>query len=203
VQVPLVVVPVVTLQLAPVTLVALPPHAVKVDDKPAVAVSVTEVPLAYRPVHVPDSLSGVLDVAAVCVQLIWPVPSVTVPDPVPFKVSVRLKVRFAGARKTSGSAFVSRATRLSEDEMKLTVAPSPLIAGAMLLPSEGGGVAPPAWLARNVYGTHAVVAVGRTSQVSRTKTFSMPFAVFAPKLDAWEAKATYWPEEQVVVTDPH
>lgn len=189
--------------MAPVTLVALPPHAVKVEDKPAVAVNVTAVPLAYRAVHVPDSLSGVLDVAAVCMQLIWPVPSVTVPDPVPFNVRVRLKVRFAPARKTSCSAFVSRATRLSENEMKLTVAPSPLIAGTMLLPSEGGGVAPPAWLARNVYGAHAVVVVGKTSQVSRTKMFSIPFAVFAPKFDAREAKATYWPEEQVVVTVPH
>jgi hypothetical protein len=46
VHVPLVVVPVVTVQLAPVTLVALPPHAVKVDGAPAVAVRVTEVPLA-------------------------------------------------------------------------------------------------------------------------------------------------------------
>src|SRR5579862_1477810 len=112
--------------------------------------------------HVPDSVSGVVDVAAVCVQLIWPVPSVTVPDPVPFKVTVRLKVRFAPARKTSSRAFVSRATRLSANEIKLTVAPSPLIAGAMLLPSAGGGVAPPAWLARIVYGTQSVVVVGRT-----------------------------------------
>ena len=198
-------VPVVTLQLAPVTLVALPPQPVKVGEvvPVAVAVRLTEVPLAYRAVHVPDSASGVVDVAAVCVQLICPVPSVTVPDPIPFKVTARPKVRFAPARKISGSAFVSRATRLSADEMKLTLAPSPLIAGTMLLPSEGGGVAPPAWLARNVYATHAVVVVGRTSQVSRTKTFSMPFAVLAPKLDATEAKATYCPEEQVVVADPH
>jgi hypothetical protein len=48
VQVPLVVVPAVTLQLAPVTLVALPPQPVKVDGVPAVAVAVRliEVPLA-------------------------------------------------------------------------------------------------------------------------------------------------------------
>src|SRR5690242_1256622 len=101
VQVPLVLVPAVTLQLAPVTLVALPPQAVKVDGEAVVAVRLTDVPLAYRPVHVPDSLSGVVEVAAICVQLIWPVPSVTVPDPVPSKVTVRLKVRFAPARKTS------------------------------------------------------------------------------------------------------
>lgn len=98
---------------------------------------------------------------------------------------------------------MSRATRLSADEIKLTVAPSPLIAGATLLPSAGGGVAPPAWLARNVYGTQSVVVVGKASQVSLTKTFSMPFAALAPKLDPSEAKATYWPEEQVVVEEPH
>jgi hypothetical protein len=46
VQVPLVVVPAVTVQLASVTLVALPPQAVKVDEAPAVAVRLTEVPLA-------------------------------------------------------------------------------------------------------------------------------------------------------------
>jgi hypothetical protein len=48
VQVPLVVVPEVTMQLAPVTLVALPLQPVKVDEGPpvAVAVRVTEVPLA-------------------------------------------------------------------------------------------------------------------------------------------------------------
>ena len=50
VQVPLVVVPAVTLQLASVTLVALPPQPVKVDGELVVAVAVavrlTEAPLA-------------------------------------------------------------------------------------------------------------------------------------------------------------
>ena len=86
-------------------------------------------------------------------QLICPVPSVTVPDPVvpdPFTVTVKLNVSAELARKTSSSAFESLETRLSAKEMKLTVLPSPLMEGATLLPSAGGGADPTGLLTRSV-----------------------------------------------------
>jgi hypothetical protein len=70
VQDPVVFVPIVTEQTASLAVVAVPPHAVKVDKDPAVAVRVTKVPLAYRAVQVPASVNDVVDVAAVCVQFI-------------------------------------------------------------------------------------------------------------------------------------
>jgi hypothetical protein len=74
VQVPDVVVPIATLQVASLAVVAVPPHAVNVDagvdPGAAVAVRVTNVPLTYRAVQVPDSVRGVVVVAAVCVQSI-------------------------------------------------------------------------------------------------------------------------------------
>jgi len=120
-HVPVVVLPEVTEQLAFVTLGAVPPHAVKLNEDCAVAVRVTVVPLTYRAEQVPDSVSGVVDVAAVWTQLICPVLSVTVPEPVPCKVTVRSKMRSAPARKKSGRAFVSCATRFVAEDMKPTV----------------------------------------------------------------------------------
>jgi len=70
VQVPAVVEPAVTEQLALVTLAALPPQAVNRKADWALAVRVTVVPLTYLPAHVPVRASGVVEVAATCVQLI-------------------------------------------------------------------------------------------------------------------------------------
>jgi hypothetical protein len=81
---------------------------------------------------------------------------------------------------------------LLENERKLTVCPSPLIDGARLLPFEEGDKLPAGWLATIVTGVQVVVML---MQVLRAKTFSIPFAVFAPRFDAAEAKAINWPVE--------
>jgi hypothetical protein len=150
VQVPVVFVPIVTEHTSSLAVMAVPPHAVKVDEVPAVAVRVTKVPLAYRAVQVPDSVNDVVDVAAVCVQFIWLELSVTVPEPAPCRVTMRLNVRFAPATKISSRPLVSRGPRLFAKEIKLTAWPSPVIDGTRLLPSAGGGDVPPGWLARKV-----------------------------------------------------
>lgn len=87
-QVPVVVEPLLTEQLAFVTSAALPPQAVKLEPDTAVAVRVTVAPLTYFATQVPDSLSGVVAVAFVWTQLIWPVLSVTLPEPAPCGVTV-------------------------------------------------------------------------------------------------------------------
>jgi len=75
--------------------------------------------------------------------------------------------------------------------MKLTVCPSPLIEGARLLPFNDGDNVPAGWLATTVSGKQFVTVV----QVFRTNTFSIPFAVFAPRFDAAEANAINCPSE--------
>ena len=87
-QVPVVVEPLLTEQLAFVTSAALPPQAAKLEPDTAVAVRVTVAPLTYFATQVPDSLSGVVAVAFVWTQLIWPVLSVTLPEPAPCGVTV-------------------------------------------------------------------------------------------------------------------
>jgi hypothetical protein len=78
--------------------------------------------------------------------------------------------------------------------MKLTVLPSLLIAGAILSPLDGSGAAPPGWLARTVDVRQlVVVVVVNPWHVLRTKTFSMPFAVFEARFEAFVANATNWP----------
>ena len=92
------------------------------------------------------------------------------------------------ARNIFESPFVwGNATRSLENERKLTLWPSPLIDGIRLLPFDDRCAFPPGWLATTVVGTHAVV---RTRQVCLTKMFSTPFAVFPPRLEDREAKAT-------------
>jgi hypothetical protein len=60
-------------------------------------------------------------------------------------------------RKTSGELLRSPGTRLLAEEMKLTVLPSPLIDGTMLLPFAGAGDAPFGWLANTVATVHVLV----------------------------------------------
>jgi hypothetical protein len=79
---------------------------------------------------------------------------------------------------------------LFANERKLTECASPLIEGAKLLPFKGGASVPAGWLATAVAGVQLLVML---RQVLRTNTFSIPLAVFAPKFDAAEAKATNWP----------
>lgn len=86
---------------------------------------------------------------------------------------------------------MSRATRLFANERKLTVSPSPLIEGARLLPFREGDKVPAGWLATTVA---AVQSEPMLMQVLRANTFSIPFAVFAPRFDAAEANATNWPD---------
>jgi hypothetical protein len=94
------------------------------------------------------------------------------------------------ARNASAKPFASRATRLLANERKLTVCASPLIEGATLLPFKDGGSVPAGWLATAVAVVQLVVML---RHVFLTNTFSIPFAVFAPRFDAAEAKATNWP----------
>ena len=97
-------------------------------------------------------------------------------------------------------AFVSRATRLFAEEMKQTTWPSPLIDGATLLPFAGDGEVPAAMLASAVDGAQVVVpVVGAFVQVSRTKIFSRPFAAFADRFEANDAKAMNCPSPAVDV----
>jgi hypothetical protein len=79
---------------------------------------------------------------------------------------------------------------LLANERKLTVCPSPLIEGATLLPFKDGDKVPAGWLATAVEGVQLAVCV---MHVLRANTFSIPFAVFAPRFDAAEAKARNWP----------
>jgi hypothetical protein len=76
------------------------------------------------------------------------------------------------------------------NERKLTVWPSPLMDGARLLPFSEGERVPAGWLATIVEGLQPVVI---KTHVLRTKTFSIPLAVFAPRFDAADAKARNWP----------
>jgi hypothetical protein len=96
------------------------------------------------------------------------------------------------ARNASANPFVSRATRLLANERKLTVCASPLIEGARLLPFKDGASVPEGWLATTVEVVQFVVML---RHMFLTNTFSMPFAVFAPRLDAAEAKAINCPVE--------
>ena len=91
------------------------------------------------------------------------------------------------ARKRFERPLVGWATRLLEKEIKLTVCPSALMEGATLEPLAGGGKMPAASLARIVVGAQVVVT---DTHVFRTKIFSTPFAVFALRLEARDAKAT-------------
>src|SRR5271168_538149 len=95
----------------------------------------------------------------------------------------------------SGMPFVSRATRLFEEEMKLTTCPSSLIDGARLFPFAGAGEVPAAMLDREVEGEQVLVVpvVVAFVQVLRTKIFSRPFAAFTDKFDASEANAMNCP----------
>jgi hypothetical protein len=70
------------------------------------------------------------------------------------------------------------------------VCPSPLIEGARLLPFKDGARVPEGWLATTVAVVQLVVML---RHVFLTNTFSIPFAVFAPRFDAAEAKATNCP----------
>lgn len=94
------------------------------------------------------------------------------------------------AKKILERPFVGSTTRLLEKERKLTLRPSPLMDGVKLEPLAGGGSVPAAELARIVVGPQEVVI---PAQVFLTKMFSTPFAVFTPRLDDSEAKATTGP----------
>jgi hypothetical protein len=84
---------------------------------------------------------------------------------------------------------------LLANDRKLTVCPSPLIDGARLLPSADGERVPAGWLATMVAVVQLVVMF---RHVFRTNTFSIPFAVLAPRFEAAEANATNCP---VVLND--
>ena len=62
--------------------------------------------------------------------------------------------------------------------------------GARLLPFKDGASVPEGWLATIVEVVQFVVML---KHMFLTNAFSMPFAVFAPRFDAAEAKATNWP----------
>lgn len=76
------------------------------------------------------------------------------------------------------------------NERKLTVCPSPLIEGARLLPFNEGDKVPAGWLATTVTVVQLETIL---RHVFRANTFSMPFAVLAPKFEAAEAKAINCP----------
>jgi hypothetical protein len=102
--------------------------------------------------------------------------------------------------------LVSRVTRLVAAEIKVTVWPSPLIAGTMLFPFDAVAKVPAGRLARAVRGVQAVVVVARSSQVLRTKMFSTPFWMFDDRFVALVAKAINsptWHVEVVTVVTPH
>lgn len=69
---------------------------------------------------------------------------------------------------------------------------SPLIEGARLLPFNDGASVPAGWLATTVEVVQLVVML---RHVFLTNAFSIPFAVFAPRFDAAEAKAINCPVE--------
>jgi len=93
-------------------------------------------------------------------------------------------------RKMFESPLVGKATRLLEKERKLTLWPSPLMEGMRLLPFDEGGALPPGTLATAMPGAHVVVV---PRHVCRTNMFSIPFAVFAPRFEDRDAKATVAP----------
>lgn len=95
----------------------------------------------------------------------------------------------------------SLATRLLAKEMKVTVWASPLIAGMRLSPFAWGGAVPAGTLARAVEGRQLVVVLEKPTHSLRTKMFSTPFAVLAPRFEAREAKATNSPAVEEVVTE--
>lgn len=66
----------------------------------------------------------------------------------------------------------------------------------MLLPFEAA-VAPAGWLANAVRGMQAVVPVGRSAHVLRTKIFSTPLTTFGDKFVDLVEKATRTPPGQV------
>jgi len=63
--------------------------------------------------------------------------------------------------------------------------------GARLLPFKDGARLPAGWLATIVEVEQFAAPL---MHVLRTNTFSIPFAVFAPRLEAADAKATNCPE---------
>lgn len=69
---------------------------------------------------------------------------------------------------------------------------SPLMEGVRLLPFKDGASVPEGWLATIVEVVQAVVML---RHMFLTNAFSMPFAVFAPRFDAAEAKAINCPVE--------
>lgn len=83
--------------------------------------------------------------------------------------------------------------------MKATAWPSPLMAGMILSPLAAGGEEPPAWLAKVVRGVQAVVVLDRSTQVLRTKTFSMPLTTFGARFVAFEENAIRTPPGHVPV----
>ena len=83
--------------------------------------------------------------------------------------------------------------------MKATAWPSPLIAGMMLSPFAAGGEDPAPWLAKAVRGVQAAVVLGRSTQVLRTKTFSIPLTTFGARFVAFEENAIRMPPGQVPV----
>ena len=83
--------------------------------------------------------------------------------------------------------------------MKATVWPSPLMAGMILSPFAAGGEEPPAWLANAVRGVQAVVVLGRSTQVLRTKTFSMPLTTFGARFVDFDENAIRTPPGHVPV----
>jgi hypothetical protein len=79
-------------------------------------------------------------------------------------------------------------------EIKLTVLPSLLIAGTTLSPFDGAGATPLGWLARTVDAMQVEVVVDvKPWHVLRTKTFSMPFAIFEARFEDFVANATNCP----------
>ena len=96
-------------------------------------------------------------------------------------------------RKMSSSPLLSRGTKLSANERKLTVVPSALIDGTRLFPLEDVDGVPAPSVTRTVLTVHSVgVTVKPVTQVLLTKMFSTPFVVLA-KFDENEAKAMNWP----------
>ena len=84
--------------------------------------------------------------------------------------------------------------------MNATVWPSPLMAGTMLSPFEAAGEAPAGVLANAVRGVQAVVPLGRSTHVLRTKTFSMPLITFGDRFVDFDENAIRIPEGQVPVS---
>lgn len=99
----------------------------------------------------------------------------------------------------SGRPFESSPTRLFAAEINATEWPSPLMAGTMLSPF-AATVAPAGWLANAVRGVHAVVPVGRSAQVLRTKMFSTPLVTFDARFVDFVENAIRTPPGQVPVS---